>query len=60
MAAAKPDSKKALDAAPAPASKASGSAAKAARKLPDQLAPKAEPAAKPATAKKVQLRTTCS
>ena len=51
--AAKPESKKPFEPAPAPTSKAPGSAAKAARKMPDQLATKAEPAAKPVTAKKV-------
>ena len=48
--AAKVDNKKASAAAPA---KAPGSTAKAPCKMPDQLASKAEPTAKPATAKKV-------
>lgn len=47
--AAKADNKKASAAAPA---KAPGSTAKAPCKMPDQLASKAEPTAKPATAKK--------
>lgn len=52
--AAKPDTKKSSVPAPATTSKAPGSAAKAARKMPDQLAAKTEPAAKPVTARKVQ------
>ena len=60
--AAKSDNKKASDAAPVTAAKTPGSAAKASCKMPDQLASKAEPAAKPATAKKVHLhsRAACS
>ncbi|KAL3132947.1 hypothetical protein ABBQ38_006860 [Trebouxia sp. C0009 RCD-2024] len=50
--AAKPDTKKSSVPAPATTSKAPGSAAKAARKMPDQLAAKTEPAAKPVTARK--------